>query len=360
MTAARARTEDHVQALSEAGTRVTEKDYQAIFDRNLQEIHALNVPAPGAKIVSVQPEADTAEARTASRDLTARVMKGDYSASSEEVMNLARQQANNYVATLAKQGVPINEKEYAAEVQNFYNGLQKQNIGIQPERMPTDQADQLSALRTGFDMLDSINKTHHLANSSGGMLNQNSDEYKAFQAQRQLSLSPLARGLGGQKGVLSDKDAETVKTFLPNEWDSDNQAIAKVQMAKQQSLEMMRDKIAYMKASHYDVSEFERQYNDAKDKFTADIQGAKDRGTYVTPTIDVTKFKMADSAIKDFLKTQTGQTPAPAPASDQNAKVAAPVAPALGKVSWEGAPIPPEASPQQPQQPNIFETETRQ
>jgi len=74
-------------------------------------------------------------------------------------------------------------------------------------------------------------------------------------------MSTLARGVGGQKGQLSDSDVKIMKDALPNEHDTPTQARVKKQLLQQQSLTMMRDKLKYLRAAHFDTEEFDKNYD---------------------------------------------------------------------------------------------------
>lgn len=59
----------------------------------------------------------------------------------------------------------------------------------------------------------------------------NADE-AAFDAQRGMLFSNIARTLGGEKGVLSDQDIKRIEKTIPSLGDSPEQRTAKIQIIK--------------------------------------------------------------------------------------------------------------------------------
>jgi hypothetical protein len=197
-------------------------------------------------------------------------------ATPEDISDLARKQADDFATTMAKAGTPLTVDEYKQQIATFYAAGQKQNVGFLPERLPEDQVDSLSSLHQGMDLAQTLGELQKKVWEKshppipGIPINipiDQTDEYKAFDSARQLAISTLARGEGGQKGVLTDNDVKIMKDALPNEHDTPTQAAAKLANLNNQSLTMMRDKLAYLKAGHYDVSPFEQPYLIAKAQF---------------------------------------------------------------------------------------------
>lgn len=260
-----------------------------------------------------------------------RVPAGRNDLSAEEVGQYARSQADDYAAALAKAGTPMTLNEYKDEFKNFYTAAQKQNVGLQPERLPTDQNDALSSLHQGLDLVQDIydkqrvlwDKVHPpVPGIPIGIPIDQTSEYKKFDAARQLAMSTLARGVGGQKGILTDNDIKIMKDALPNEHDTPDQAAAKMDILKNQSLTMMKGKLSYLRAAHYDTEEFDRNYDQALSKFKS------------SPT-------QAPSPQTDGLDT-TQKTSYWAAQNEKASKLAKPV------------------QTPTPQQPNVFDTTTNQ
>jgi len=148
------------------------------------------------------------------------------------------------------------------------------------------------------------------------------DAYKAFDAQRQIASGIIARGLGGQKGPMSDRDQDIVKKYIVNEWDTNDQAQSKSLIFDTDSLQMMRSQLDYLKASNYDVSKFEDLYNTAKTNYDVRVNqlkaGAPDA---VKHTLDALQLNAITQAHKDELKSLYRPTQAPTGTEDQDKSV---------------------------------------
>ena len=338
---ARAKAEDYVQSLAKAGSTVTEKDYQEKFDAFYSEAHKLNMAnaLPGTRMI--EPEtpaaAGTPEAAAAAQtnvDLAKKIYAGQNLASSQDVADFARQNLNSYLTDLKKSGVTLNEKEYAQELQNYIAAAQKQNIGIQPERLPADQAEGLAAIAQGMDYNHTLLGLHKaLPRTIPGQSPQlnpalaTTDEYKAFDAQRNLALGITGRGLGNEKGPMAKDDLERVKKYVINEWDSDAQAQSKSLLIDTDSLQMMRSKIAYLKASHYDVANFEDLLNQKQAEYDARVNKLKEGAPsdVLRTTMDALQLNAVTQAHKDELKSLYKPTPAPTDTASQDKQVRPPI-----------------------------------
>jgi hypothetical protein len=202
----------------------------------------------------------------------------------EDIAAYAKAQADQYAAVMDKSGTPLTVGEYKQQMSAFYGAAQKMNIGIMPQALPVDQADKLAALNDGVSIVENIrqkqqalwDKTHPpIPGLAINLPIEQTDEYKAFDAARQLGLAQLARGVGGQSGTLTDSDLKIIKDALPNEHDTPAQAAAKTAILQQQSIEMMKNKLQYLRASHFDTSGFETLYGETAKAF-ADARTNKD------------------------------------------------------------------------------------
>ena len=197
---------------------------------------------------------------------TLKPITGKNDLSADDVANIARAQADDFAAAMDKAGTPLTVGEYKAHLSSFYVAAQKMNIGIPPERMPIEQVDKMSALHDGLKIIDDIAEKQAILktkypgwvpgfNVSGPITH--TDEYKNYQTAVQIGSAQLARGVGGQTGVLTDNDIKIIRDALPNEHDTPTQARIKADIMKKQSIDMMAGKSEYLKAAHYDTSEFE-------------------------------------------------------------------------------------------------------
>jgi hypothetical protein len=221
---------------------------------------------------------------------------------------------------LARSGAPMTMKEYKDEFKNFYAAAQKQNQGVQPERLPADQVDSLTSLHQGIDLVQNIyekqqalwDKAHPpdagkqypgspIGQDWTGPITQ-TDEYKAFDTARQLAMSTLARGVGGQKGVLTDNDVKIIKDALPNEHDTPTQAAVKMNILKAQSLTMMQGKLSYLRAAHYDTEEFDKNYDQAKKKFDQSKEQTSSNDTSQDPGQKAALRQAQEDKIKAKIK----------------------------------------------------------
>jgi hypothetical protein len=244
----------------------------------------------------------------------------------------ARDQTNQYATELAKNGTPMNVEEYKKEFGNFYAGAVKANAGVPRKEMPQQDVDTLTSIVTGLHNLDKIQDLHKKAweatGKSGWALDPTQsgplsaatrkDEVKNFDTGVLAISGPLARGVFGQTGVLTEPDVQHVKDALPNGFDSPAQGAQKIQILREQSLDNLRQKLKYFRAAHYDTAGLEQEYGQLVQEYQAHMQHNDDGNPQLSSEQkSVKRQAQADAVDNHMRKTPPPPTPSPTPNQPQ-------------------------------------------
>jgi hypothetical protein len=108
--------------------------------------------------------------------------------------------------------------------------------------------------------------------------------------------------------VLTDNDIKVMKDALPNEHDTPDQIAAKVANLKQQSLVMLRDKLAYYQAAHYDTGDLPALYKGAQETFNRQQQHQT-----TNPELSPAQAAIEHQTRMDKVRAQSQPVPVPPP-----------------------------------------------
>jgi hypothetical protein len=214
----------------------------------------------------------------------------------------------------------MNTDEYQQQFKVFFDAANRQNAGVPGRPLDATQVDQLSALHQGLDLIDDIGaKAQKVFEKAKPAISgvkvtlpvEQTDEYKNFDTTRQLAISLLAKGVGGQVGVLTDNDIKVMKDALPNEHDTPDQIAAKVANLKQQSLIMLKDKLRYYQAAHYDTGNLPTLYGEAQNAFNRQQQHQTTNPQQLSPA----QAAIEHQTRMDKVRAQSRPIPAPPPPS---------------------------------------------
>lgn len=293
---------------TQAPTQTAEQQYaQALQPVQLQ-------PPGGGNLQYIQTPLGL---QVVNRPVAEKKPTGDGSMTTPELYNYAQRQAQDYVRSMAQAGAPVSLEEYKKQVGQFFDAANKQNIGVEPQRLGNDDVESLSALKYGVDSISGLADAAKAVNPqewqkfaavvAGGKLqdiNQfltgGSDELKKYAALKEMLMGNVARGLGGQKGPMSDQDIVHVEKYMPMPTDSAAVAEYKANMLKQQSLTMIRDKLKYARAAHFDTEAFDRDY----DRMAANYRASTQNSNGDTPSQSAVRKASTQSSI--LSKTRGG------------------------------------------------------
>jgi hypothetical protein len=198
--------------------------------------------------------------------------------SNEDHLLYARSQADDYATAMAKAGTPLDTSQYQNIFSNFYTNSVKYK-DLKPEDLkqpPQEYTDRFAALAgivspTGstitdpdgknprpISQLDALLEHRNRARAPGAL--PGSDAGRLFDATKAQVIVPIARGLFGQKGNLSEGEQRNAEQGLPQWIDSDEAAKAKLDSVKAQIQDQMRTIINIGKAQHFDTSALEQEY----------------------------------------------------------------------------------------------------
>jgi hypothetical protein len=197
--------------------------------------------------------------------------------SNEDHLLYARAQADDYATAMARANTPLNTEQYQNIFSTFYTNSVKYK-DLKPEDLkqpPQEYTDRFAALAgivspTGsvitnpdgttrtVSQLDALLEYRNKARAPGAM--PGSDAGRLFDATKAQVIVPIARGLFGQKGNLSEGEQRNAEQGLPQWIDSEDSAKAKLNSVKAQIQDQMRTIINIGKAQHFDTSALEQEY----------------------------------------------------------------------------------------------------
>jgi hypothetical protein len=198
--------------------------------------------------------------------------------SNDDHLLYARSQADDYASAMARANTPLTTEQYQNIFSNFYTNSVKYK-DLKPEDLkqpPQEYTDRFAALAgivspTGsvitdpdgtnprqISQLDALLEHRNRARAPGAL--PGSDAGRLFDATKAQVIVPIARGLFGQKGNLSEGEQRNAEQGLPQWIDSDASAKAKLDSVKAQIQDQMRTIINIGKAQHFDTSAMEQEY----------------------------------------------------------------------------------------------------
>lgn len=94
--------------------------------------------------------------------------------------------------------------------------------------------------------------------ASGKMKTINSPEIARFKTARRILFNPIARGLGGEKGPLSNFDIQAWEDGIPSERDTPEEVEARLNGLLQQTRAVVQTNLDGLAASGYDVDQYKK------------------------------------------------------------------------------------------------------
>ncbi|HET9373623.1 MAG TPA: hypothetical protein VFO40_01520 [Chthoniobacterales bacterium] len=260
--------------------------------------------------------------------------------SSEDVAKAAKYRSLQLAQGMEQAGTPLTVSEYKKLVLSQYAAIEKENVPAEPEKpkeIPGQQLEGLSVYANNFDILDNLQKLHANAVDKGapgfgswveagipglsGTAQKSTQEGVAFNTALEASVSQIARGLGGQTGVLTDKDLDVTRKYLPQPGDSKETAANKVAVMKAQARDMLGRKIQFYAASGYNTAGLAEIYKNmmtqtaTEDQKSAGAPGddqkqkqnTKDNVSKTLEDLTRQKRQSTNPAIQDWTKGFFGQ-----------------------------------------------------
>src|SRR6266850_1101604 len=195
---------------------------------------------------------------------------------SEDISKGARYQALQVAKSLQDAGTPLTAGEFKKLVLSQYGAIEKANVSAELKEIPGQQLEGLSVYANNFDILNKLKELHADAVTKGrpgfgnwptaAMGGQDvSQEGIKFNTALEASVSQIARGLGGQTGVLTDKDLEVTRRYLPKPGDSIETAANKIKVLQEQTQTMLGRKLDFYRGSGYQTSGLDVIHNNMTD-----------------------------------------------------------------------------------------------
>jgi hypothetical protein len=205
----------------------------------------------------------------------------------EDITKGARYQALQIAKGLQDAGTPLTAGEFKKLMLSQYSAIEKAQAPAELKEIPGQQLEGLSVYANNFDILKNLQKYHADAVDKGAPgfgswteaalggplhMGQTTQEGIKFNTALEASVSQIARGLGGQTGVLTDKDLEVTRRYLPQPGDSKETAANKVRVLQDQTKDMLRRKLDFYQSSGYQTAGLEKVYSSLTDRLNEENQ----------------------------------------------------------------------------------------
>jgi N-acetyl-anhydromuramyl-L-alanine amidase AmpD len=195
----------------------------------------------------------------------------------EDISKGARYQALQIAKGLQDAGTPLTAGEFKKLMLSQYSAIEKAQAPAELKEIPGQQLEGLSVYANNFDILNNLKKLHAEAVDAGspgfgtwiraGMGGQDVGQTGIkFNTALEASVSQIARGLGGQTGVLTDKDLEVTRKYLPQPGDSKTTAENKIKVLQEQTRDMLRRKLDFYQGGGYQTAGLEKVYSSLTDR----------------------------------------------------------------------------------------------
>jgi N-acetyl-anhydromuramyl-L-alanine amidase AmpD len=235
----------------------------------------------------------------------------------EDISKGARYQALQIAKGLQDAGTPLTAGEFKKLVLSQYGAIEKAQAGAELKEIPGQQLEGLSVYANNFDILNNLKKLHAEAIDAGAhgfgswaaaaTQDPNVDqEGIKFNTALEAAVSQIARGLGGQTGVLTDKDLDVTRRYLPQPGDSKITAANKIKVLQEQTQTMLKRKLEFYQGSGYQTAGVQKVYDDMTN-FLAD----ENKKSAAAPGSDQKQKQNLTDTVTDQLVNLTTQKKKP-------------------------------------------------